>query len=364
MILKIIIIIIILFGLYVYIQTLPINYCEYKKLKNTPLLSEQLDEDTEKMIPIIQKFAPIIYLHKEETAFPISMEEYLDNSEVKHKKTICDSVVIPKGEITMRKLYELKKDKGLYINIDDCKKLGSNPENNKLIKDHQKILTTPAYVKTNLNSDGTYLYLQFFYFYGFNSPVTIKDPIYNKTLVKGDIFYFQEAHEADIEKVCILINLKTNQIEKMYLSQHDSGLWLNQENIKFDKDTNRPIVFSALGSHANYPNEGISIRIFGFGNDKTSKKIRWEPSYCRIYSDEDGRFNPDIHGWIYFQGNYGIRGVAGLSRRKSFNIKWNKEGNDIMNEDSGKDYDTYIKNYSETENISFKQRWNSRYFEF
>jgi hypothetical protein len=87
-------------------------------------------------------------------------------------------------------------------------------------------------------------------------------------------------------------------LTRVFLSAHGNGMlyptsFPNVEGktteIEFYKDpklgqTCRPVIYSGLGSHAMYPTPGIQKRLFGFGNDFTSKDILWSPNRIAFWS--------------------------------------------------------------------------------
>ena len=87
-------------------------------------------------------------------------------------------------------------------------------------------------------------------------------------------------------------------LSRVFLSAHGNGMLYptrfpnvegNITDIEFYKDqklgqTCRPIIYSAVKSHAMYPTTGIQKRLFGFGNDFTAKDILWNPTFISLWS--------------------------------------------------------------------------------
>ena len=74
----------------------------------------------------------------------------------------------------------------------------------------------------------------------------------------------------------------------------------------------QPIVFSARGSHANYPSEGSHIHDDAL-IDLADKGLRWDPvkpAYYYKYEPEEDRFTPSDPNttptdWLYYEGQWG-----------------------------------------------------------
>lgn len=83
------------------------------------------------------------------------------------------------------------------------------------------------------------------------------------------------SHAFDHEYVIVRVNVTHSSIMAVYGSSHGNGQW---EKV-FSTHEGRPIVYSALGSHAMYMNTKLRKRMFNFGNDVLAEKGRmWIPT--------------------------------------------------------------------------------------
>jgi hypothetical protein len=125
-------------------------------------------------------------------------------------------------------------------------------------------------------------------------------------------------HFGDIEHITVEITKNTNQLKRVYYGAHTGteGRWVDAKDVPFEDG--KIVVYSALHSHACYPQEGSAIRFGGFGNDTMSKGRKWEPEPVRLYRREDPEFNTERDGWMYFAGRIGNDGVTSISDKDYF----------------------------------------------
>lgn len=284
--------------------------------------------------PLIVKYCPIAYLHKEERALPMSALHYFghENTEIVHQpdhrksKPGKKETLIPKGQVTPQALFTLSQERKFtgdtFAEIDPCVTAGADPKNNT---DSDGNLTTPAYVKVK-EIDGK-LYITYIFFYGFNFPYQLKMPLFRIPLPPGQIL---NAHESDVEHITqeFIKEKGVWTLSRIFYAAHGSeeGLWLNTKDAsknplhtKVTFESTHPVVYIAKGGHGCYPEQGTYVRIFGFANDRTDKNsIRWTPSWVRLYEPEEQAFNPELHGWPFLPGDFGKRGVNALGHNNWF----------------------------------------------
>lgn len=94
-------------------------------------------------------------------------------------------------------------------------------------------------------------------------------------------------HKHDVEWVTVCFS--SDRIEWIYFFAHGSqGQYVYSDDIHYYRQTNRPIVYVALNSHALYPRPGTKIRCIGLANDnadgngkvwlpETTKNIQFMP---------------------------------------------------------------------------------------
>jgi len=199
---------------------------------------------------LLNKYKPLLVLDKKEDYYPGSAINYinmsyfkLNDGTEKHFNNKKDRFNFFKSLAENNEISQIliEKEYKNYKTID------------KEINIEKKTISPPVYC--HVLEKGNLKQLIYVYFYNFNGPKKVLNlfPV-------GD-------HLADIE--LIVIQLKNDRPDKVFLSQHISGEWKSFEDMYKIKD--QIIVFSAVNSHAHYSQPGKYIRIFGFGNDNCSK---------------------------------------------------------------------------------------------
>jgi len=299
------------------------EFCEIDPLRTyAPTVEDDtvIEKDTEEMIPLIKKHSPILYLCNERY-YPIAAEDYFlapTTQLVYHpnRKQIAPppkTIVIPRGQVTMEKIYENRTNYAggdFFFEIDKCTEFGSNP---KQFSDKHGNLTTPIYVTWSKKNDK--IYIVYVFAYGFNGAYPVHAPGIDVPILKGDIAREQGAHEFDLEHITLEFN-KDKELENIFFAAHTraEGVWLSAKHNHIIYEGTHPIVHVAINGHGSYPRAGTYVRIFGFGNDITCKGKKWIPQLVLIYPENDERFDPTTMGWAYHSGVYGKRGVKALSR--------------------------------------------------
>ena len=294
-------------------------------------------DDTEGLLDAIKKYAPIVYLDKDEIFGPIWVDEYF-TAPTTSLKSHLDSNAGPylKGKITFERMYDIytcnaKNKSGflLYADIAHCTRYGSDPKRKAEPTNHNVHgLSVPIYVITS-QQRGNY-YIQYITWYGYNGPYNIGLFTGSQTFggKEGSTGFkvddIREAHEADIEHFTVELD-KNKNLKRVYFGSHGNteGFWLdgNDARIQWENNTHNrskkrddththPVVYSAHYGHGTYPAQGTWVRIFGMANDVTTEGDRWSPTrLIRVYKDTDQRFDKKTMGWLYGSGSNGEHGI-------------------------------------------------------
>lgn len=271
-------------------------------------------EDSEKYIPLIKKYSPIVYLHNKEPYFPTTSTVWFfgKNTAI---MAMNGTMIIPAGKITNEFLDTCRDSNPptaaeriaecgqFYYQNPSCKRYGSNP--NKHLDAHQNLVTA-CYVVTSETK--THIYLQYIFLYGFNAP-------YPFGPFTGNFTDIQNAHEGDIEHINIEVDAITHVPSRIFYSAHadPEGFWIDANHPDMEYEEGHPVVFVAHGSHATYPKAGTYVRIYGVANDETNKGLRWTPQIIRLYPIGDSRYNTSTMSWVAFAGRMGDNGPLSLS---------------------------------------------------
>ena len=87
-------------------------------------------------------------------------------------------------------------------------------------------------------------------------------------------------HDADVEKIIILMTADCLKPEWVYFSAHGNGqgTWVQWEKCMFTKDKALRI-FVSPASNGHYPRPGMYMRVGGFANDVCyDGQVKWRPS--------------------------------------------------------------------------------------
>jgi len=327
----------------------------------------KLYEQEIKVLDIVKKYIPFIYLHPDDLSGPIDPREFFAGQTTAVREGRYNAgkgaFVIEVGKVTFSKLSKLtaQNPTGLYHiwhGKPDNEKIydrrifyGSDPAN--LIPIH--VLTYYGKIVASVGKNGkpvyqtdergyfvpdkSVLYIQYLCLYGYNQPYTITTKL--GTLYKGDVMNFQNAHEGDLEHITLKIKSASDidtgamddKLVAIYYGSHgttNEGLWMYAPGSKGNEleefavgDEGRPIVFSAYGGHGNYPKEGVYTRVYGFANDITKKGPLWqltENNVCRTVLKKSAGYNPSLYynnlnyfGYLDWKGDLGPRGVASVA---------------------------------------------------
>jgi hypothetical protein len=155
------------------------------------------------------------------------------------------------------------------------------------------------------------LALQYWFFYYFNQ--------------------FNDLHEGDWEMVQLVFSAATpaeavgQEPVSVGYSQHDGGERAAWDDDKLEREGDRPVVYAASGSHANYYSShlwlGRSAKE-GFGCDDTTGPSRRVQTQARLVREPRGPGDP--YAWLAFEGNWGekARGLFNAPTGPNTNKKW------------------------------------------
>lgn len=190
----------------------------------------------------IAKFAPLYVFHPLERYMPLDFPMYVAGCSLRRKNN--GTTVIPYPDLNISNL--LTADPALspgspvntdfYLNIED----GGMPYGAPHRAKQYVYVTTIRVDEATVYHDLIYNLL-----YGFNC-------------MAGDDHAFDSEY--------VIVRVANNQLVSMYTSRHGGGSWANKSDLRIVDDTH-PVVYVALGSHANYVKPGIQRRLWGFGND-------------------------------------------------------------------------------------------------
>ena len=217
--------------------------------------------------PLLLQYAPILYMHPDEDYFPMNVESFIEGSSLWSQDGLGDTLLRYEEELTVS---EFENIIGSGVDTSDYYLAYSDPDNAKSIdlagakaKYDLSVTngnaTTTVYVyrmedgyTDDFGVEHNFIVLQYWFFYAMNN------------WLEHDGF---NNHEGDWESVFIFLDKATEEPEYIaysahhndgnpnFISQYDSVRrdWSSEE-VVFDKG--QIVSFVAIGSHANYPDNG------------------------------------------------------------------------------------------------------------
>ncbi|EHY56138.1 Vacuolar protein sorting-associated protein 62 [Exophiala dermatitidis] len=288
------------------------------------------------------EYAPIIYLRSDDPFMPSDIAGH-----IVHTRPFLGFEPIPETEIGPLDLNNLSslnrygngdgkgkgKGKGERVYLTSIDNVTSNPLAEWLLGETPDATTGELYNSTacavvvveSTESKEHQLDAFYFYFYSFNEGADITQvlPPLNRIFPDASPGNHFGDHVGDWEHN--MIRFKNGRPTGIYFSQHASGQVCDWDDDGcFSKKGQRPFVFSARGSHANYPSEGSHVHDEALV-DIADKGRLWDPVkpawFYKYDPDTDTFVSADMGtdsgsgdggdgatyptDWFYFQGAWG-----------------------------------------------------------
>ncbi len=259
------------------------------------------DRIKDKIESWIGRFGPVLYLHPEEAYLPTSVDWFADRSSIGGLKNI------PTGAATS----------GLNISLNSDNDRGGDFSQAK------------AYVHVKAGPDNT-TDLQFWYFYAYNGPGTarVKSLINlifgDQTLHAGNPSLAPLGeHEGDWEHMTLRIDNASEQILKVWCSQHADGTWYGPGD--FDHQNEQIIAYASKNGHACYnqpssnytnhiktPTPAFKLEFFLRNDTARGKSMDCGKRYEIIASDLPG-LEVEATPWTKYLGRWGRENGAKIT---------------------------------------------------
>lgn len=247
----------------------------------------------------VVKYAPLVWLHSEEKYFPGDVYEYCQHFDIfdkndkstKYNGNIADLGKYHGDEFTMVATEDWTESSWIY---------GNKPEK-------EGYCEAPATLIVVDKGNG-WIDAFWFYFYPFN--------LGPKVLSRGPI----GNHLGDWEYT--MVRFYDGRPRVTWLSCHESGLWWLYHDLQ--RQDSRAVVYSAVGTHANYASAGTQQRDpTGSLVDITDKGTLWDPAANYLAYTFDGEAfygvseRESAYGsWLTFSGRWGNRRLPRWDRRQ------------------------------------------------
>ena len=255
---------------------------------------------------LLMKYRPVIYLNTSEKYFPLTIEEFLANSQLVR----CNNKTVLKdyGDITPENMAsfntEFAAPEDLMVEIRESAHNGHDPNT---------LSQVPVYVHVYDHPATNSIVAQYVFLYAYNGAQRIAGMDFG-------------AHKGDVEHVSVFIDKTTHALTHMYFAAHNTGngRLVPRDRIKFYHGGTHPVVYSARWSHASYEKSGKfpqgrahtgsvvdSVSMYDDMTDDTG--VHWRPNTVVVISNTTG--------WNTFKGTLGggkDRGPRAPSQQKGW----------------------------------------------
>lgn len=262
----------------------------------------------------LSRFAPEVRLHPDDLHHPASVPWFLERTRLRRWRGLLrpDDDLLPVGRVTAGRLADLSAQEiaqsvgsptNLYLDIPggprerDVRR-GFRPASGRI--------SAPCYVNARAAPDDPEAFdIQYWFFHAFNGR-------------EG----WHVTHEGDWEHVTIRVsNDAEPKLKWAYISAHGlaSGGWAEPASDSYTgpelrlTSSGRPVIYSALGSHASYRGPGAYSRGRFKSRDRTADGGPvWDTAADLVLVEVNGkRPAGDAHRWLDFPGHWGaIRKLA------------------------------------------------------
>lgn len=217
---------------------LAILYIDYTR-EHSPLASEtplQAEPEAEERAELARRFAPVLRYHSTELFVPIPRAAYVSRTQLKEQegrfvrvlrqKLLPDELPARPGTcLPIRGCLFFLDVRGVEPDPPKASQRAYDAIENQLLRTSKPTVYTHV---TRYEDSGEYA-VQYWFLYFFN-------------------FRLNE-HESDWEQVTVRLDADRNPID-VYYSAHEGGNTREWERV--ERDGEHPVVYPALGSHANY----------------------------------------------------------------------------------------------------------------
>jgi hypothetical protein len=263
--------------------------------------SAQASADT----ALARRFAPVVYLHPDDQFRPASVEWYLRRVQMRFAvRGGGDAQILGKGQVTATALVSQSHNgqrSGSGYPSEFFLQIPNDDQEEETRRG--SLANAPCYSHVTSTRRGKEIQYWFFYPYSGNI---------------ADVGNF--AHEGDWEHITVRLAQGNTSISEVYYAAHEGGAW---HPARRAVNRGRPVVYSALHSHASYPTVGEQPRRGILPNDVTAAGPGWDCANRLVHLDVP---RP---AWLRYSGRWGEIGNLDFTtgpRGPAFHGSWQGEG--------------------------------------
>jgi hypothetical protein len=248
---------------------------------------------------LINRYTPVIWLHKDEKYFPCSVDWLLEHSKLIDFNRGFD--IAP--PVTQLDLYNIAKQYNFQRAADGEVVLSFTPD---LYKGQVPLSKVPCYALVRETADA--IYISYIFVFAYNGEYSILG-----LGVAG-------MHPGDIEHITVEVNKATNQLSRVFFSAHGTkdGRWVQAEDVEFMD--NKIVAYCALNGHGMYPHNGTVFRLGGVINDYLGQGTLWQPKAQEFFKVDSPSFDPKTMGFFAYNSRIGgpadrpnTEGITGIA---------------------------------------------------
>ena len=266
-----------------------------------------ISDQTEQELAV--KFAPIVMLHPTDPYRPSNILWYLERVRLRYDVSFgLDDQLLGKGQVNITSLLS-QSDRGESSGLSADSTNFFLEQTDVIGGDNLDAYRTQTRAGTAASDWICYIHvrpapgvggmidLQYIFFYP-----------YNGDLLPGD--QLESAHEADFEHITVRVNGDGVTIYKIFYSAHgNDGKWYDQASAVgapdgYSLSDGRPVVYSAVDSHASYPWEGTWVRN-NLPDDYTSSGGPSWDTVASVSNVGEKAYPAAGAEWIQYSGHWG-----------------------------------------------------------
>ena len=245
----------------------------------------------------LRQACPIFYFHSKEEFFPIAVSDIINHSHLwQHGTELFGTHALEKRFEIMSTIQQY--DSNVYLDIQP------HIFNGYLPKTYHHQVTQPMVTERQLQDAPIYTHCR-----------PVNTDTWTEEEVELDLVYYIAysnngpqlrcwcvqtcGHKSDWE--CVIVRIKGNVrtgvaiFSRIYYNCHNQydGQWVSS----FEMKNNRPVVYTALYSHANYPSKGHWWWLFGALHDPCDEGHLWEPQLLIRLNEQNTPWIQYASGW-------------------------------------------------------------------
>ncbi|XP_027181713.1 uncharacterized protein LOC113780095 [Coffea eugenioides] len=215
-------------------------------LKNNNFSNFSSMPNLQQVEALFQAYSPWLFFHPKETYLPSSVNWYFENGALLYTKGEEPNPVaiqynganLPQGE---------SNDGAYWLDLPVDKNAKERVKKGDL-------QSAEVYLQIKPMLGATFTDIAIWIFYPFNGPGTAKLGIIDIPLGRTG------EHIGDWEHLTLRISNFNGILYKVYFSEHSKGIWVDAPLLEFHDGTNKPVAYSALSGHPNYPKPGLVLQ--------------------------------------------------------------------------------------------------------